>query len=74
MTNLGLSALIDLKRFDFTKTKSDNPCHIVINPPYWKRIEGQNKDSVEEFYKAIGDTLKKIQRSLLGYLQEICKH
>lgn len=68
MTNLGLSALIDTKRYDFTKTKSDNPCHIVINPPYWKRIEGQNKNSVEDFYKAIGDTLKNNYKGSVAWI------
>lgn len=57
MANLGLSAFIDLKKRDFINTSYEKPAHIIFNPPYWKRIY-DDQQSVEEFYKSIGDTLK----------------
>ena len=54
ISNLGVDIEI-LKKDFLTSTKTDNDkLHIIINPPYDKRISVD----VNELYKKIGDTLK----------------
>ena len=46
---------IDKDNFFFTKKGDDSPLHIVTNPPYGERLEGD----MNELYKNFGDTLKQ---------------
>ncbi len=53
----GLNDYIDLNHQNFFHTEElDKSYHIVMNPPYDKRIE---LDNAKEFYQMIGDTLKQ---------------
>lgn len=58
VANSGLSSYIKLKRASFTTLKYETPKHIVFNPPYGKRIGGEEED-MYDFYEKIGDTLKQ---------------
>lgn len=52
-----LNEYIELKQGDFFQTASlEGPHHIIMNPPYDKRI---GLDNAKEFYQRIGDTLKQ---------------
>ena len=55
--NANLSEYITIERKNFFKTDkfTENKLHMVFNPPYGERL---NLD-MEEFYGAIGDTLKQ---------------
>ena len=55
--NAGLSDYISIEQRDFFKTEKTvkGPLHMVFNPPYGERL---NID-MPQFYKGIGDTLKK---------------
>jgi len=46
---------IDKDNFFYTKKGDDSPLHIVTNPPYGERLEGD----INELYKNFGDTLKQ---------------
>jgi putative N6-adenine-specific DNA methylase len=46
---------IDKDNFFYTKKGDDSPLHIVTNPPYGERLEGD----MNELYKNFGDTLKQ---------------
>lgn len=55
--NANLSEYISVERKDFFKTEkfTENKLHMVFNPPYGERLSLD----MEEFYAAIGDTLKQ---------------
>jgi len=55
--NANLSEYITIERKNFFKTEkfTENKLHIVFNPPYGERLSLD----MEEFYGAIGDTLKQ---------------
>lgn len=56
IANSGLEEYIDLHCENFFNTKKpEGPTHLVFNPPYGVRIQGD----IPEMYKNIGDTLKK---------------
>jgi len=46
---------IDKDNFFYTKKGDDSPLHMVTNPPYGERLEGD----MNELYKNFGDTLKQ---------------
>ena len=46
---------IDKDNFFYTKKGDDSPLHIVTNPPYGERLEGD----MNALYKNFGDTLKQ---------------
>ena len=55
--NAGLNSKIKLKQADVRQLKSPVSEGVVItNPPYGERLQ---MDNIEEFYKELGDTLKK---------------
>lgn len=55
--NANLEEFISIEQdnFFFTKKETDGPLHILINPPYGERLEGD----INEMYKHFGDTLKQ---------------
>jgi len=54
--NSGLEDYIEIHCANFFETsKPEGPTHLVFNPPYGVRIQGD----IPEMYKQIGDTLKK---------------
>ena len=55
--NANLSAFITLekKNFFFTHKKTKGPLHLLTNPPYGERLEGD----INTLYQSIGDTLKQ---------------
>ncbi|MGB6150985.1 MAG: THUMP domain-containing protein [Pricia sp.] len=55
--NANLSEYITIERKNFFKTEkfTENKLHMVFNPPYGERLSLD----MEEFYAAIGDTLKQ---------------
>lgn len=55
--NAHLSEYITVERKDFFKTRKETvgPLHICFNPPYGERLDIE----MENFYSAIGDTLKQ---------------
>ncbi len=55
--NANLSEYISVERKNFFKTEkfTENKLHMVFNPPYGERLSLD----MEEFYAAIGDTLKQ---------------
>jgi putative N6-adenine-specific DNA methylase len=56
--NAGLSDIIEVRRADFFSTAPTGPAGVaVFNPPYGLRM--QEEEDIGEFYKRIGDTLKK---------------
>lgn len=56
IANSGLEDYIEIYCDNFFKTKKpEGPTHLVFNPPYGVRIQGD----IPEMYKSIGDTLKK---------------
>lgn len=55
LANLDEYVKIERENFFETKKKVDGKLHIVFNPPYDERLDIH----MEEFYKNIGDTLKK---------------
>ncbi len=57
IANAGLSGYIKLQRANYINVRYNRPKHIIINPPYGKRI-GTGKTDINSFYKEIGDTLK----------------
>ena len=56
IANSGLKDYIEIHCENFFETeKPEGPTHLVFNPPYGVRIQGD----IPEMYKSIGDTLKK---------------
>ena len=56
IANSGLEDYIEIHCENFFDTKKpEGPTHLVFNPPYGVRIQGD----IPEMYKSIGDTLKK---------------
>ena len=56
IANSGLEDYIEIHCENFFETKKpEGPTHLVFNPPYGVRIQGD----ITEMYKSIGDTLKK---------------
>ncbi len=57
IANAKLEEFISVSEEDFFSSEkdSDGPLHIVINPPYGKRLEGD----LNQMYSQIGDTLKQ---------------
>ena len=56
ISNSGLEDYIEIHCQDFFETeKPEGPTHLVFNPPYGVRIQGD----IPEMYQKIGDTLKK---------------
>ena len=56
IANSGLEDYIEIHCENFFETKKpEGPTHLVFNPPYGVRIQGD----IPEMYKSIGDTLKK---------------
>ena len=56
IANSGLDDYIEIHCENFFETKKpEGPTHLVFNPPYGVRIQGD----IPEMYKSIGDTLKK---------------
>jgi len=56
IANSGLEDYIEIHCENFFETKKpQGPTHLVFNPPYGVRIQGD----IPEIYKSIGDTLKK---------------
>ena len=56
IANSGLEDYIEIHCENFFETKKpEGPTHLVFNPPYGVRIQGD----IPEIYKSIGDTLKK---------------
>ena len=56
ISNSGLEDYIEIHCQDFFETeKPQGPTHLVFNPPYGVRIQGD----IPEMYQKIGDTLKK---------------
>tara|TARA_Y100000739_G_scaffold16697_1_gene13514 strand:+ start:269 stop:1447 length:1179 start_codon:yes stop_codon:yes gene_type:complete len=56
IANSGLEDYIEIHCENFFETeKPEGPTHLVFNPPYGVRIQGD----IPEMYKSIGDTLKK---------------
>ena len=55
--NANLEEFIDVSRdnFFFTKKEDNESLHILTNPPYGERLEGD----MEELYKQLGNTLKQ---------------
>ncbi len=55
--NANLSEFIKIERKDFfeTEKETERHLHVLFNPPYGERLE----INMPEFYKQIGDTLKK---------------
>ena len=55
--NAGLENIIKVNRADFFKSQKmgDTPLHLLTNPPYGERIEGD----INSLYKNFGDTLKR---------------
>ncbi len=55
--NANLSEYITIERKNFFETKkfTENPLHMVFNPPYGERLD----IDMEDFYASIGDTLKQ---------------
>ncbi len=53
--NLDEYVTIEDKNFFDTEKTTKGPLHIVFNPPYGERLNIE----MEEFYRSIGDTLKK---------------
>ena len=55
--NAGLEDFINVNRADFFKSQKmgDTPLHLLTNPPYGERIEGD----INSLYKNFGDTLKR---------------
>ena len=55
--NAGLEDFIKVNRTDFFKSQKmgDTPLHLLTNPPYGQRIEGD----INSLYKNFGDTLKR---------------
>ncbi len=55
--NANLDDYINIKLANFFETKKEvsNKLHMVFNPPYGERLDIK----LEEFYRSIGDTLKK---------------
>lgn len=56
ISNSGLEDYIEIHCQDFFETeKPEGPTHLVFNPPYGVRIQGD----IPDMYQKIGDTLKK---------------
>ena len=56
IANSGLEDYIEIRCENFFETKKpEGPTHLVFNPPYGVRIQGD----IPKMYKSIGDTLKK---------------
>ena len=57
IANANLEEFISIEQdnFFFTKKKTDAPLHLLTNPPYGERLEGD----MEALYKRFGDTLKQ---------------
>lgn len=56
IANSGLEDYIEIHCENFFDTKKpEGPTHLVFNPPYGVRIQGD----IPQMYKSIGDTLKK---------------
>ena len=56
IANSGLEDYIEIHCENFFESKKpEGPTHLVFNPPYGVRIQGD----IPEMYKSIGDTLKK---------------
>ena len=56
IANAGLEEYIDLNCENFFDTvKPEGPTHLVFNPPYGVRLQGD----IPQIYQSIGDTLKK---------------
>jgi len=53
-----LSPYINIQKRSFDKVFFNSQKHIVFNPPYDKRIKTKG-ESIEQFYKKIGDSLKR---------------
>ena len=55
--NANLEEFISIEKdnFFFTKKEEDTPLHLVSNPPYGERLEGD----INALYKKFGDTLKQ---------------
>ena len=55
--NANLEEFISIEKdnFFFTKKEEDTPLHLVSNPPYGERLEGD----INALYKQFGDTLKQ---------------
>ena len=53
--NLEEYVTVEERNFFDTHKETEGPLHMVFNPPYGERLDIQ----MEEFYKNIGDTLKK---------------
>ena len=55
--NAGLENFIKVNRADFFKSQKmgDTPLHLLTNPPYGERLEG----NINSLYKNFGDTLKR---------------
>ena len=74
--NANLEEFIDVSRdnFFFTKKEDNESLHILTNPPYGERIEGD----MEELYKQLGNTLKQgysnTQAWLISSNMEAIKH
>ena len=74
--NANLEEFIDVSRdnFFFTKKEDNESLHILTNPPYGERLEGD----MEELYKQLGNTLKQgysnTQAWLISSNMEAIKH
>ncbi len=55
--NAGLEDFVQVNRANFFNSKKmgDTPLHLLTNPPYGERLEG----NINELYKNFGDTLKR---------------
>ncbi|MGB2172240.1 MAG: THUMP domain-containing class I SAM-dependent RNA methyltransferase [Flavobacteriaceae bacterium] len=53
--NLSEFISVDKTNFFFSKKEDERPLHLVANPPYGQRLEGD----INQLYKQFGDTLKQ---------------
>lgn len=53
--NLSEFISVDKTNFFFSKKEDERPLHMVANPPYGQRLEGD----INQLYKQFGDTLKQ---------------
>ena len=72
--NLDEFITIEKNNFLYAEKETDRPLHIVSNPPYGERLEGD----MNQFYAEIGDTLKQkypdTQAWLISANMEALKH
>ena len=57
MRNANLEDFVSIEKdnFFFTQKEQDAPLHILTNPPYGERLEGD----INALYSSFGDTLKQ---------------